>query len=174
MGPDDLSAGSAQWISGRNDQLDLDGIPGQVLPIELPDPAITLTPTEGVVTRISGEGFTPDSIVTVTVSDKFAGDTIANTDSTFAIVIAAPDQNSGTYTVTVTDTQGTTLQSTLIVPNLQGEAGLPGEPGVDGSTGKKGDSGGTTFAIVALILSVIAAFAAGIVAIRVSTYLKKR
>ena len=173
VGSDDLQAGTAIWAAGDNEKLNLDGKEDTSLQ-ELPDPSITLTPTEGLVTRISGEGFSPGSTITVTIGGTWAGETQASTDSAFAIVVTAPNQEAGTYDVSVSDAGGTTQQATLTVPDLQGEPGIDGEPGVAGSTGPKGDSGGTTFAVVAMVLSVIAVAIAGFVAIKFMDFLKKQ
>ena len=177
IGSDDLVAGTAFWKSGGNDRLDLNGneeMPSPTSP--LPDPGITLIPTEGIATRISGEGFTRGSTIAIMVDDKSAGTAIVNNDEngTFSIVIAAPDQNPGTYTVSVTDTANRSDQATLVVPNLQGEPGPQGEPGAQGLPGPKGESGGGTLALVAIILAGIAVVLAVLLAVRVSSFIQNR
>jgi len=177
IGPDDLMAGTAIWKAGARDRLDLNGTEEMPSPNSpLPDPSITLIPTEGIATRISGEGFTRGSTIAIMVGNKSAGSAIVNNDDdgTFSIVIAAPDQNPGTYTVKVTDTANRADQATLLVPDLQGEPGIEGDQGPVGPPGPEGESGGGTLALVAIILAGIAVVLAILLAIRVSSFLQKR
>ncbi len=179
IGPNDLIGGSAEWGGGDNIHLDLDA-DADAPPATLSDPAITLYPSEGIATQISGEGFTPNSSISITVGGTPVGTVIANTNSTFSIVIAAPTQNAGTYTVRVTDTAGRSDQAVLTVPDMRGELGPTGDkgdrgaPGTSGEDGPRGPTGGIGLAIAALVLAVIAIGLAGLAAIRVSTYWRRR
>ena len=55
IGPNDLRAGSAIWQAGGHDRLDLNGTEQ----VPLTDPEITLSPSEGIATRIWGQGSIP-------------------------------------------------------------------------------------------------------------------
>jgi len=173
VGSLDLQAGTAEWTSGENSRLNLNGLESESHQSLPQNPSITLTPTEGLVTRIEGEGYNPGSDLTVTIDGTKAGETRVGLDSTFAIVVAAPLQVAGTYNVVVADAGGRSDQGIFIVPDLQGATGIDGMPGVDGMVGAKGDSGGTTLAVVALILSGIAIAASVILVIRFADFTKK-
>lgn len=180
IGSDNREAGSATWVVGGHSRLDLAADTEDdpyVPPATLPDPSITLYPTEGIATQVSGVGFTPGSSVSITVGGQPAGSIIANTNSTFSIVIAATDQNPGAFIVSVTDTAGRSAQATLTVPDISGDPGADGAKGAKGDPGEagpKGDSGGSGMALAALILSVIAILGVVLVVLRISTYWKRR
>lgn len=177
VGSEDMKAGSAVWTAGGYTQKNLDATEGATSPSTPPvatDPAITLSPGEGIATQVSGEGFTPNATVTVMIGNTNAAAVDTGADGTFSIVVAASNQTAGTYTVTAIDGQGESDQAILTVPDLQGAPGAPGTPGAAGEMGPKGESGGTTFALVAMILSIIAIVVAILVAIRISTYWRRR
>ncbi len=180
IGSDNRQAGSATWVLGDYSRLDLAADTEDdpyTPPATLSDPSITLYPTEGIATQVSGVGFTPGSSVSITVGGQPAGSIIANANSTFSIVIAATDQNPGASIVSVTDTAGRSAQATLTVPDISGDPGADGAKGAKGDPGEagpKGDSGGSGMALAALILSVIAILGVVLVVLRISTYWKRR
>jgi len=168
VGPDDFNAGSSAWEAGKNARLNLNGTEEALPPVVvLPDPAIELLPEEGLVTQVSGEGFTPGLWVNIRVGGVTAISMMAEADGTFNTVIAAPTQNAGTYTVTAAGGEGGTADAVFTVPDLSGDPGPAGEPGIDGPEGPKGASGGTGMALASLILAIIAIIFSGIVALRI-------
>ncbi|MFO8100878.1 MAG: Ig-like domain-containing protein [Dehalococcoidia bacterium] len=180
IGPDDLLAEeSATWKKGDNIELHLHAESGGTAPppATLPPPSITLYPSEGIATQVSGEGFTPGKVVSIKVGDSPSGSVVANNDGTFAIVIAAPVQNPGTFTVSARDNAGKSDQATLTVPDIHGEPGVKGDrgaPGPKGEVGPKGDAGGSGMALAALILSILAILGFVLIALRISTYWRRR
>ena len=177
IGTDNKQAGSATWISGEHFALDLKAdSTANSTPASLPNPSITLYPPEGIATQISGKGFTPGSSVSITVGGQSVGSVIAQTDSSFSIVVAAPAQNPGTCIVSARDTAGRSDQAILTVPDISGKQGHQGDrgaPGAQGEPGPKGSSGGGGMALAALVLSIIAIIGIILIAFRISTYWKR-
>ena len=107
-------------------------------------PVVTLTPDTGLVTAITGTGFTPATALTILfdaidVSGVVVGDTVTDGAGDFTSFIIAPDQTAGAHTVTVT--AGLTDNATFTVPDFQGVDGVDGVAGAKGKEGDEGDEG---------------------------------
>ena len=172
VGPDNAPAETASWVAGAITKLNLNGI-SSTSPPELPDAAITLNPEEGLVTQVSGEGFIPNSSVTLTVGDEQAVTIKAGTNGSFIAVLVSPIQQAGTYTVTAAGAADRSAGAEFIVPDLSGEPGADGDDGAQGPQGPEGDTGGTGMAVSALIIAIIAAILAILIAVRVSSRWKR-
>jgi hypothetical protein len=172
VGPDDAPAETALWEAGENISLDLNGIPSTAPP-ELPDASIELNPAEGLVTQVSGEGFIPNSSVTVTVGGEQAVTVTAGADGSFVTVLVSPIQQAGTYTVVAAGVTDRSAEAVFTVPDLRGEPGADGAEGAQGPEGQKGDADGMGMAVAALIIAIIAAILAVLIAVRVSSRWKR-
>ncbi|MCL0065795.1 hypothetical protein M1N79_02780, partial [Dehalococcoidia bacterium] len=110
--------------------------PAAVLPV-----GIALTPSEGFVTTVSGIGFTPGSVITLT----WAGAAIttippvvtAEADETFLAIVAAPTAVPGGYMIEATDAVGRSDDAAFTVPDLTGAEGPEGPQGPKGDTGDR-------------------------------------
>ena len=132
--------------------------------------ALSLVPETGLATAITGVGFAPDSLVTLSSQGMTLGTALTDRTGAFRLVIAAPSSVAGEYEITSTDEEGTTRSVTLAVPDLRGADGSDGIAGAGGLTGPKGVDGtdgnqgapGPTGNDASLVLPVVALILAGL------------
>ncbi|MCL0074202.1 hypothetical protein M1O50_04975 [Dehalococcoidia bacterium] len=164
---------TAVWEMGKTVTLDLHATTPP--PEAVGEVGITLSPSEGLATTVSGVGFTPGSVITVT----FDGEPVptvpapiyADIEGTFIAMLVAPTITPGGYMIGATDAVGRSDQAVFTVPDLRGpegpegkpgEKGDPGEPGPAGPPGEPGPAGpagpagGQVVGIIAIIIAVIA------------------
>ncbi len=103
--------------------------------------AITLTPSTGVVSTVSGTNFTANSVVTVRAGNVTLAMETANGAGAFFAAIAAPALTPGQVTITATDAASRTASAALTVPSLTGPAGAAGAAGPAGANGAAGALG---------------------------------
>ncbi|MCL0104326.1 hypothetical protein M1O57_01800, partial [Dehalococcoidia bacterium] len=113
------------WQSGVTEPLDLFAT---TPPLEAIKPVdLTLSPSEGLATTVSGVGFTPLSAITVT----FDGEPVptvpapiyADIEGRFIAMLVAPIITPGEYMIEVTDAVGRSYQAAFTVPDLRGPEG---------------------------------------------------
>ncbi|MCL0088044.1 hypothetical protein M1N86_01615 [Dehalococcoidia bacterium] len=106
---------------------------------------ITLSPTEGLVTTVSGVGFTLGSPIALT----WAGNPIATiptvvtagADETFIAIVVAPTVTPGGYMMGASDTAARSAQAAFSIPDLTGAEGAEGPAGEPGPAGPAGTAG---------------------------------
>ena len=103
--------------------------------------SLRLVPETGLGTTVVGEGFAPESVVTVTPLEMTLGTVSTDGTGGFRMVIAAPSSVAGRYEVTSTDEAGTSRIVSLTVPDLSGAEGVPGAKGLTGPGGTDGSDG---------------------------------
>ncbi len=111
-------------------------------------PSITLSPTTGFSTTISGTGFRANQAVTLrwgTITLTTVPMTITtNSEGNFVAMISALNQTTpGQYTVNATDATGNTAIATFTIPITQGAPGTTGATGAAGQAGANGATGAT-------------------------------
>jgi len=171
IGDEALSASQTPtFVAGDNIMQDLTSVREATQPA-----AIKLTPSSGMFTAVSGEGFTPNAAVTITFDGDNVATATADTMGKFVALIVAPTTTEGTYTVVATDATGRTDDASFEVAAMeagsQGPKGDTGPAGPAGAAGPKGDTGaagpagpagddgssaGTVLGIIAIIIAVIA------------------
>ena len=109
---------------------------------------LELKPAEGFASTIIGEGFDPNSTVTITWDEDMTIHTIPSpltTDSngTFTAIFTAPKYEPGSHNITATDENGNTALAAFEVPDMKGETGETGETGDTGPQGPQGEKGET-------------------------------
>ncbi|MDD5094705.1 MAG: hypothetical protein PHV74_10050 [Dehalococcoidia bacterium] len=129
-----LATQTSLWEAGANKPLTLTGMTAPADPT-----GITLNPTQGTVTTVSGKGYTPGS----TVSFAWGGAALVSVPATvtvgsggkFEAVIIAPTSTSGTYVIKATDAAGKWSQASfqvvgaVVVPVGPPEIGLSSTQG---------------------------------------------
>ncbi len=107
-------------------------------------PAITLSPSSGLVTTVVGTSFEPNSAVTILSNDTTVP-TVPNTITTdengnFTAIISF-SSTKATYIITAIDEYNNTASATFRVPDYTGATGATGATGQTGSTGATGATG---------------------------------
>ena len=171
-----IAASETRRFEGDFNIYDLDLTFTDPVPVFTPAPTasapnpttLSLIPETGLVTTVNGEGFAPNSLVTLTSGGMTLGTAPTDGTGAFRLVIAAPSSVAGEYEVTSTDEAGTSRNVTLTVPDLTGpkgddgnpgDNGLPAQDGIDGidgnqgSAGPQGDDGSIILPVVALSLA---------------------
>ncbi|MFA4836130.1 MAG: hypothetical protein WC749_08700 [Dehalococcoidia bacterium] len=105
---------TALWEAGANKALNLTAVTAPAEPT-----GITIDPTQGTVTTVSGKGYTPGSAITFT----WAGAAVATvpvavtagTDGRFSAVIVAPTSTAGNYTIRAVDASAKSAQATFTI-----------------------------------------------------------
>lgn len=122
-----------------------------VIPITL-----TVVPKIGLVTTVNGTGFASNSMVTVTSEGMTLGTAPTDDLGSFRLIVTAPSSISGAYEITSIDSEGTSTNATLTVPDFSGpigEMGMPGETGALGEQGLTGEDASIVLGVVALSLA---------------------
>ncbi|MDY6911253.1 MAG: hypothetical protein SVM79_02710, partial [Chloroflexota bacterium] len=178
-----MAAESGTWHSGiPNLGFNLTAIAAP--PPAVGDAMISLSPDEGLLTTVSGTGFSP----TTEVAFTWDGDAVVTvpatvtveSNGTFAAIVVAPAHVAGDYAIVVTDDTDRSAEATFTVITAEkGEAGAPGEQGMPGEQGQQGERGepgeegtagsdaGNVIGIVAIILAVIAILLATVFRMRI-------
>lgn len=109
-------------------------------------PTITLSPNTGLMTTISGTGFTPSDTIAITwgtITMVTVPQTIsASPSGTFTATVVALNQTvAGPYLIKAVDQHSYSANATFTVPNLQGATGAIGATGATGATGASGAAG---------------------------------
>jgi hypothetical protein len=139
-------------------------------------PTLTATPNNSNIFKVTGQGFTPDEIVNLTLHNETAivfnfanltADSTGSINGTEIIPTSIPGAN---YNITAT---GLTSNVTVTVvnyavPNLTGATGPRGATGDTGDTGATGQAANMTISYVAVFLSLIA------IVIAVITFIKRK
>lgn len=144
-----ISASETRRFEGDFNIYDLDLTFTDPIPVFTPGPTarppipttLRLVPETGLVTTVNGDGFAPDSLVTLTSEGITLGTVLTDALGSFRMVIAAPSSVAGEYEVTSADEKGTTRSVTLTVPDLTGPKGIDGVTGARGLTGPDGVDG---------------------------------
>ncbi|MFW0860483.1 MAG: collagen-like triple helix repeat-containing protein, partial [Dehalococcoidia bacterium] len=106
---------------------------------------LTLTPAKGLATTVSGVGFTPLSVITLTFDGKPVPTVpkriITDIRGEFIAMLTAPIIETGAYPIVATDARDRSGKATFTLPDLTGAKGAPGERGPIGLTGPKGERG---------------------------------
>jgi len=102
---------------------------------------IELIPNSGLVTMVTGAGFSPGSMVELTSGGTRLAEATVDPSGGFTAVVVAPSLEQGGHTITATDESGVTGAAILNVPDLSGPAGPRGAPGPAGPTGGLGRDG---------------------------------
>ncbi|NQW24526.1 MAG: hypothetical protein HQ475_13910 [SAR202 cluster bacterium] len=137
-----------------------DPIPVYTPPAVIPT-TLSVVPKTGLVTTVNGTGFASNSMVTVTSEGMDLGTAPTDDLGSFRLIITAPSSISGAYEITSTDSEGTSTNVTLMVPDLSGpigEVGMPGESGESGVLGEQGLPGEDA----SIVLGVVALSLAGL------------
>jgi len=121
---------TATWKMGKTVTKDLHAI---TPPEEISGPVgITLSPKKGVMTTITGQGFSRNAKIDITCNGSELKTLPANvetkSDGTFTAFAAAPTQKAGAYTIKAKGPKKS-AEATLTVPDLTGEKG-PAGPGI--------------------------------------------
>ncbi len=135
-----LAGESSLWEAGSNKRVNL-------IALSVPDAAgeavIFLSPPQGAVTVVSGQGFTPTAQLTVTWDGQSATVfpavlSVSNTGSFHAILVA-PTSVVGNYTVRAQDDRNLSGQASFTVTDPS--KGAKGDTGAEGATGAVGEAG---------------------------------
>ncbi|MQY68202.1 MAG: hypothetical protein GH150_02290, partial [Hadesarchaea archaeon] len=109
-------------------------------------PEIILAPDEGFVTTITGGGFTPTTVMTIswgtTKIDTIPSVVTTDNVGEFTAIFAAWTSTPGTYTISATDNTSWAYDN-FTVPDMKGDEGDPGDTGATGDEGDPGDTGAT-------------------------------
>ncbi len=117
---------------------------------EVPAAAITLSPPQGfAMTMITGTGFHPTRIITVTYDGAVQPTipTSVKSDSTgaFTAIVSIPNELAvGIHTITANDSIGCIASANFAVVDMkgiQGPQGVAGQNGIDGANGLNGLNG---------------------------------
>ena len=100
-----------------------------------------LTPNSGLVTMVTGAGFSPGSKVELTSEGTRVAEATVDPSGGFTAVVVAPSLGQGGHTITATDESGVTGTAILNVPDLSGPAGPRGAQGPTGPIGSPGRDG---------------------------------
>ena len=133
-------------------------------------PQIELSPTAGILTTITGEGFRQGDVVNLTWEGSPLK-TVPNSVSVdlsgkFSAIIVPPTNESGEYTITA-NSVGITASATFTLnmdslkgkdgaQGIEGPVGETGPIGPSGPAGEKGEKGGAGGLIIAIIALVVA------------------
>ncbi|MCL0036002.1 hypothetical protein M1N47_01030, partial [Dehalococcoidia bacterium] len=111
---------TAVWEMGKTVTLDLHATTPP--PEAVGEVGITLSPSEGLVTTVSGVGFTPGSVITITWDGNPIATippvVIAEANETFIAMLVAPTITPGGYMIEATDAVGRSYQAAFTVPDL--------------------------------------------------------
>jgi hypothetical protein len=148
---------TAIWTKGETRLLDLHAVTPPIEAVD-PQPLIKLSPISGWITTVSGYGFTPGSVVTITwngtrvptIPKEIKAAIKPAVAGRFTAVVVAPVLVPGTYIIRATDGVNAD-EATFVVL-----AGPAGPPGPVGPVGPVGPEGGVVWGIIALIVSVLA------------------
>ncbi len=156
---DGAVAESATYEKGANISLNLTAMEGFSCGSD-PMQRIKISPDEGIVANICGEGFTPSNPVRIYFEKELIATTITDSEGKFCIPLIPTTTEPGEYTVAVVDILDRSDQATFTIPvphtgepGQRGEQGPPGEPGLPGENGKNASS---TLSLVGLIVSIAA------------------
>ncbi len=109
-------------------------------------PEIILTPDEGFVTTITGGGFAPTTVMTIswgaTKVDTIPSEVKTDNAGEFTAIFAALTSDPGIYTISATDNTSYAYDN-FTVPDMTGSTGPAGEPGEPGAPGELGEPGPT-------------------------------
>ncbi len=133
---------TATWEMGMTLQQDLHAVRGLD---EISGPVgVFLSPEKGVMTTITGQGFTANASMDITCDgsdlDTLLADVTTEPDGTFTAFAVAPSQQPGAYTIEVSG-PNRSERATLTVPDLIGPQGPQGEQGPQGPQGPEGPQG---------------------------------
>jgi hypothetical protein len=121
-----------------------------------PNPSITLSPSSGFATTITGAHFDGQKTIAVYWNDValpyISSDTETNNDGSFIVMVTAPTTAPGSYTIKVT-VNHESVSACFTVPNTTGPQGPQGNNGAAGATGAQGAAGVTTVVSPSSILN---------------------
>jgi hypothetical protein len=124
--------------------------------IPTPDPSITLSPSSGFATTITGVHFDHQKTVAVYWNDValpyISSDTQTSNDGSFIVMVTAPTTTPGSYTIKVT-VNHESVSACFTVPDTTGPQGPQGNSGAAGATGAQGAAGVTTVVSPSSILN---------------------
>ena len=137
---------------------------------------LTATPNHSNIFKVTGQGFTPDEIVNLTLNNEtaivfnFANLTADSTGSINGTEIIPTSITGANYNITATGLTSNVTATVVnyTVPNLTGATGPRGATGDAGDTGAAGQAANMTISYVAVFLSVIA------IVIAVITFIKRK
>ncbi len=130
------------WSAGLNKNLDLSG---SSIPLE--DAAITLSPSVGDgVFMVTGTNFVSGTDITIKWGavnmDTSPALLAASPGRTFSAIVTPPaGTDAGEYTITASDTAGSSATATFTLKATSGVAGAAGPAGPAGAEGKAGAMG---------------------------------
>jgi hypothetical protein len=132
----------------------------------IPNPKIAVSPANSNIIKVTGSGFTPNQVVTFTLTEavfisayNFTDLGITDALGNFTVNLIIPTSISGNYTLMAQSSTGLTANTAIIVPDLAGPQGVTGDTGAKGAKGATGAAGkdaDSTLLYPAVILSVIA------------------
>ncbi|MDD5093681.1 MAG: hypothetical protein PHV74_04770 [Dehalococcoidia bacterium] len=171
VGTDDNDvAETALWEAGANKALNLSASKVQ----EATGVAkITLSPAKGIVTKVTGTGFTPKATVGImwnaVGADSVLERVTVDSAGGFSTIVVAQTGAAGTYTIYAAESATRMANATLTIDataSTPGKDGKDGKDGINGTNGKDGINGtngtngedgedaSSVMGIIALLLAV--------------------